>query len=134
MIADYGSCSDPYMLDTRSNEWLSRLQGNGPRLVSLALAALIAVELARIAIALLGAGPVRSPQPVLTRAMPRSQRPATATAQPMSRWAVMIAPKRHPCSSVKCQFALDILCVWFLVTFDYLVERHEFNAHRIASR
>lgn len=63
------------MLDIRSHEWLSRLQGNGPRLVSLALAALIAVELARIAISLLGGGPVRSPQPVLTRAMPRAQRP-----------------------------------------------------------
>jgi general secretion pathway protein C len=54
------------MLETRSNEWLSRLQGNGPRLVSLGLAALIAVELARIAISLLGATPVRSPQPVLS--------------------------------------------------------------------
>lgn len=75
MITGHGSCSDPYMLDTRSNEWLSRLQGNGPRLVSLALAALIAVELARIAISLLGGGPVRSPQPVLSRALPRAQRP-----------------------------------------------------------
>jgi general secretion pathway protein C len=56
------------MLETRSNEWLSRLQGNGPRLVSLALAALIAVELARIAISLLGGTPVRSPQPVLANA------------------------------------------------------------------
>jgi general secretion pathway protein C len=53
------------MLDPRTQEWLSRLQGNGPRLVSLALAALIAVELARIAISLLGGGPVRSPQPVV---------------------------------------------------------------------
>jgi general secretion pathway protein C len=53
------------MLDPRTQEWLSRLQGTGPRLVSLALAALIAVELARIAISLLGGGPVRSPQPVL---------------------------------------------------------------------
>src|ERR1700722_2664523 len=60
------------MLDTRSNEWLSRLQGNGPRLVSLALAALIAVELARIAISLLSGGPVKSPQPVLSSAAPRS--------------------------------------------------------------
>ena len=76
MITHHGSCSDPYMLDIRSNEWLSRLQGNGPRLVSLALAALIAVELARIAVSLLGAGPVRSPQPVPSRAMPRPQRPA----------------------------------------------------------
>ena len=45
------------MLDTRTQEWLSRLQGNGPRLVSLVLAALIAVELARIAISLLAAVP-----------------------------------------------------------------------------
>jgi len=55
------------MLDTRTNPWLSRLQGNGPNLVSLGLAALIAVELARIAIALLS-GPVRSPQPVVASA------------------------------------------------------------------
>jgi general secretion pathway protein C len=53
------------MLETRTHEWLSRLQGNGPRLVSLALAALIAVELAQIAVSLLSGGPVKSPQPVL---------------------------------------------------------------------
>src|SRR5271170_4963446 len=56
------------MLDPRTQDWLSRLQGNGPRLVSLALATLIAVELARIAVSLLGGGPVKSPQPVLARA------------------------------------------------------------------
>jgi general secretion pathway protein C len=61
------------MLDARTHEWLSRLQGNGPRLVSLALAALIAVELARIAISLLSGGPVKSPQPVVTRVAPRQQ-------------------------------------------------------------
>jgi general secretion pathway protein C len=66
MITDHGYHSRPFMLETRSNEWLSRLQANGPRLVSLGLAALIAVELARIAISLLGGTPVRSPQPVLT--------------------------------------------------------------------
>jgi general secretion pathway protein C len=60
------------MLDTRSPEWLSRLQGNGPRLVSLALAALIAVELARIGISLLSGGPVKSPQPVLSSAATRN--------------------------------------------------------------
>jgi len=76
MIADHGNHSDPYMLDMRSNEWLSRLQGNGPKLVSLALAALIAVEFARIAISLLGGGPVRSPQPVLTGTATRPQHPA----------------------------------------------------------
>ncbi len=76
MITDQDKHSDPYMLDSRSNEWLSRLQGNGPRLVSLALAALIAVELARIAISLLGGGPVRSPQPVLSATAARMQHPA----------------------------------------------------------
>jgi general secretion pathway protein C len=64
------------MLEIRTNEWLSRLQGNGPRLISLALAALIAVELARIAISLLSGAPVKSPQPVLGNAAPRMQHPA----------------------------------------------------------
>jgi general secretion pathway protein C len=54
------------MLDTQKNEWLSRLRGNGPTYVSYALAALIAVELVRLALALLS-GPVKSPEPVLTR-------------------------------------------------------------------
>lgn len=63
------------MLDTRSNEWLSRLQGNGPNLISLALAALIAVELARIAILLLS-GPVKSPQPTSPRPAEMHQRPS----------------------------------------------------------
>lgn len=52
------------MLDSRSATWLSRLQSNGPNLASLLLAALIAVELARIAVALLS-GPVKSPQPAI---------------------------------------------------------------------
>ena len=60
------------MLDTRAQELLSRLQGNGPRLAALGLAALIAVELARIAITLLGGGPVKSPQPELGNIAPRS--------------------------------------------------------------
>jgi len=50
------------------------LQGNGPKLVSFALAALIAVELARIVISLLSGGPVKSPQPVLANVAPRAQR------------------------------------------------------------
>src|ERR1700681_1098471 len=61
------------MFDLRTHEWLSRLQGNGPRLVSLGLAALIAVELARIAISLLGGGPGKSPQPALASVAPRAQ-------------------------------------------------------------
>jgi general secretion pathway protein C len=59
------------MLDTRTTEWLSRLQANGPGVVAWVLAALIAVELARIAVALLS-GPVKSPQPIVA---PTAQRP-----------------------------------------------------------
>ncbi len=63
------------MLDTHTNDWLSRLRGNGPHLASLALAALIAVELARIAMSLLG-GQVKSPQPAIARSAEPPQRPA----------------------------------------------------------
>ena len=62
------------MLETRTHEWLSRLQGDGPRLVSWFLAVLIAVELARIAVSLLGGGPVKSPQAAV------SNRSATRSA------------------------------------------------------
>jgi general secretion pathway protein C len=51
------------MTDMRIPDWLSRVPRNGPWLASLVLAALIAVELARIALLLLGGGPVKSPQP-----------------------------------------------------------------------
>jgi general secretion pathway protein C len=61
------------MLDTRTQEWLARLQGDGPRLATWVLAVLIAVELARIAVSLLGGSPVKSPQPVLSNAAPRAQ-------------------------------------------------------------
>ncbi len=64
------------MLDARTNEWLSRLQGNGPRLISLALAALIAVELVRIAVSLLSGNPVKSPQPALANGTPHAQHAA----------------------------------------------------------
>ena len=67
------------MVDLRTNEWLTRLQDDGPNLASLCLAALIVVELARIAVSLLGS-PVKSPQPVLTR-------PAQSPARGGSRCA-----------------------------------------------
>jgi len=63
------------MLDTRTTDWLSRLQNNGPRWVSLALAALIAVELARIAISLLGGEPVKSPQQIAPMTLPGTRKP-----------------------------------------------------------
>jgi general secretion pathway protein C len=62
------------MLDPRNVEWLSRLRGNGPNLVSLSLAALIAVELARIAMSLVS-GPVKSPQPAIVRTTPARPHP-----------------------------------------------------------
>ena len=60
------------MLDTRTTDWLSRLQANGPNAVAWVLGALIAVELARIAVGLLS-GPVKSPQPVVAAIPPRSR-------------------------------------------------------------
>jgi general secretion pathway protein C len=57
------------MLHTSKNDWLGRLKGNGPVYASLILAALIVVEVARLAISLLS-GPVKSPEPVLTGALP----------------------------------------------------------------
>jgi len=71
------------MLDTRSNQWLSRLQGNGPAYVSLVLAALIAIELARMAISFLG-GPVKSPQPVVNRPAAPHVRPGVDVQQVVS--------------------------------------------------
>lgn len=57
------------MVEVRWNDWLSRLRGNGPNVVSLLLSALIAVELAAMAASLLIA-PVKSPQPTLARPAP----------------------------------------------------------------
>ena len=67
------------MLDTRTTEWLSRVQANGPSAVAWVLGALIAVELARIAVALLS-GPVKSPQPVVTATAPRARPGANVQA------------------------------------------------------
>jgi len=67
------------MLDTRSNEWLSRLQTNGPSVVTWVLAVLIAVELARIAVSLLS-GPVKSPQPVVSAGAPHPHAGANVQA------------------------------------------------------
>jgi general secretion pathway protein C len=62
------------MPETRMNEWLARLHGNGPNLVSLALAALIAVELARMAMSMLS-GPVKSPRPIVAMTVPNRPHP-----------------------------------------------------------
>jgi general secretion pathway protein C len=61
------------MLDTRTNEWLSRLQAQGPRLVSAVFAALILLQLLQIGYSLISK-PLKSPQPVTTAAVPRPQR------------------------------------------------------------
>jgi general secretion pathway protein C len=64
------------MLDSRNATWLSRLESKGPNFVSLLLAALIAVEVARIAVALVS-GPVKSPRPVIAASM--QARPSART-------------------------------------------------------
>jgi general secretion pathway protein C len=59
------------MFDTRTSQWLARLQANGPNLVSGTLAVLIMAQLVSLAVSLLRT-PVNSPQPVLSRpAAPR---------------------------------------------------------------
>ena len=57
------------MLDSRTNQWLTRLQGAGPNLVSSVLAILIVAQLASLAISALS-GRVKSPQPVIARTGP----------------------------------------------------------------
>jgi general secretion pathway protein C len=92
MITGHVNESHNPMLDSRTHEWLSRLQGNGPRLVSLGLAALIAVELARIAISLLSGGPVKSPQPILTGVAPRAQHAGLDVQSVVSAHLFGVAP------------------------------------------
>jgi len=75
MIAGRGKHSLDTMLDSHTHKWLSRLQANGPRSVSLGLTALIAVELARSTISLVGGGPVKSPHPAVASVAPRAERP-----------------------------------------------------------
>lgn len=62
------------MLDTRTNRWLSRLEAQGPRLVSLVLAALILLQLFQIGLSLF-AKPLKSPQPTLTASAPLPKHP-----------------------------------------------------------
>lgn len=52
------------MLDTRTNDWLSRLQANGPRVVSLVFGVLIVLQLAQIGYSLLSK-PLKVPQPTV---------------------------------------------------------------------
>src|SRR6202167_5352004 len=60
------------MLDTRTNDWWSKLQANGPKLVSFVFGALILLQLLQIGYPYLSK-PVKSPQPVLPpAAMPRA--------------------------------------------------------------
>ena len=64
------------MIDPRIQEWLSRLPRNAPWLVSMLLAALIAVELARVTVMLIGSRQVRSVQALPAHAGSALQRAA----------------------------------------------------------
>jgi general secretion pathway protein C len=61
------------MLDTRTNEWLSRLQANTPKLVSLLFAALILLLVLQMGYSFISK-PLKSPQPVVAASVPRPQR------------------------------------------------------------
>jgi general secretion pathway protein C len=61
------------MLDARNVEWLSRLQAQGPKLVSLAFAALILLQLLQVGYSLISK-PLKSPQPVVAASVPRTVR------------------------------------------------------------
>jgi general secretion pathway protein C len=61
------------MLEIRNVEWLSRLQANGPKLVSAVFAALILLQVMQLGYSLL-AKPLKSPQPVVTASVPHPQR------------------------------------------------------------
>src|SRR5450755_1647265 len=60
------------MLDTRTNDWLSRLQANGPKIVSFVFGALILLQLLQIGLPLISK-PLKVPQPVLAPEVPRAQ-------------------------------------------------------------
>jgi general secretion pathway protein C len=94
MIADH-------MLDSRTTEWLSRLQGNGPRLVSYALGTLIAVESAGVAISLLSRTPVSPPQAIAAPA-PNAHKAGTDVQSVISAHLFGIAaadPNQDPSSA-----------------------------------
>jgi general secretion pathway protein C len=60
------------MLDTHTNDWMSRLQANGPKLVSFVLGALILLQVLLVGSSLISK-PLKVPQPVVAPA-PRAQR------------------------------------------------------------
>jgi len=57
------------MLDTHTNDWMSRLQANGPKFVSFVFGALILLQLLLIGYPYISK-PVKSPQPVLAPVIP----------------------------------------------------------------
>ncbi len=68
------------MIDTRANAWLARLQLVGPTWLTWLLAALILLELARLAYGLVRGAPVESPQPVVASQPLRPRQPAVNVA------------------------------------------------------
>jgi general secretion pathway protein C len=85
---------ETHMLDTRTNEWLSRLQGHGPRWASLALAALMVVEVGRVSYILLSGAPVNSPQPALS-IVPGAQKPGVDIGRVVAAHLFGVAEVSH---------------------------------------
>jgi general secretion pathway protein C len=61
------------MLDTRTNDWWSKLQANGPKIVSFVFGALILLQLLQIALPLISK-PLKVPEPVVAPTARHAQR------------------------------------------------------------
>lgn len=72
------------MIDERLQPLISKATANGPWLVSMALAALIAVELARTALGAFGGAPLKSVAPAAPRAAPPASQRAIDVQQVVS--------------------------------------------------
>jgi general secretion pathway protein C len=100
------------MPDTRNHELVSRLQANGPKLVSLVFAVLILAQLLQMGYSFFSK-PLQSPQPVLPAAAPRAQRSAVNIQTVVSAhlFGVSVAepsnqnPEDAPQSSANLQLA-----------------------------
>jgi len=99
------------MLDTRTTQWLTRIQANGPNLLSWVLGILILVQLVSLAISILS-GSVKSPEPVVTRrAVPRTAGVDTQSVVSAHLFGVAVAdpsaqdPANAPLSSANLVLA-----------------------------
>lgn len=105
------------MLDTRTNDWLSKLQANGPKVVSLVFGALILLQLLQIGYPYI-ARPVKSPQPVLAPAPPRMPRSGVDIQNVVSAHLFGIPPVATQDEGNAPQSAANLLLAGTIATQD----------------